>query len=123
MEVLDIGKDLVALCREHKHLEAIEKYYADNVVSIEGASQGDMPARMEGLETIKGKNNWWFENNEVHSGTIEGPYCAEGDNRFVVHFSFDVTPKGGERMQMAEVGIYTVEGGKIVEERFLYLMA
>jgi hypothetical protein len=33
----------------------------------------------------------------------------------------DVTPKEtGERVMMDEVGIYTVDGGKIVEERFYY---
>lgn len=31
----------------------------------------------------------------------------------------DVTPKDGERMQMDEIGLYTVRDGKIVEERFL----
>jgi hypothetical protein len=26
-----------------------------------------MPARIDGLDAIKGKNEWWFGNNEVHS--------------------------------------------------------
>jgi hypothetical protein len=35
----------------------------------------------------------------------------------------DVTPKAsGERVQMREVGLYTIAGGKIVQEEFLYLM-
>jgi ketosteroid isomerase-like protein len=33
----------------------------------------------------------------------------------------DITPKAtGERIMMDEVGVYTVEDGKIVEERFYY---
>jgi predicted ester cyclase len=33
----------------------------------------------------------------------------------------DVTTKEtGQRMQMKEVGLYTVKNGKIVEEKFLY---
>ena len=32
----------------------------------------------------------------------------------------DVTPKGGARMQMDEMGVYTVKGGKVVEERFFF---
>ena len=122
METLDIGRKLVALCQEGKHQEAIETFYSDDIVSIEGAAQGEIPARMEGIEAIKGKNQWWFDNHEVHSSIAEGPYVAENDDRFVVHFSIDVTPHGGERMKMTEVGIYTVADGKIVEERFLYNM-
>ena len=37
-------------------------------------------------------------------------------------FSLDATPKGGERMQMTEVGLFTVKDGKVVQEEFLYLM-
>lgn len=123
MDTLEIGKDLVALCREGKHLEAIDKYYADDVVSIEGASSPGMEQRMEGLEAIRGKNQWWVENHEVHGATTTGPYVAEGDDRFVVYFEIDVTSKmDGQRQEMSEVGIYTVRDGKIVEERFLYKM-
>jgi hypothetical protein len=32
----------------------------------------------------------------------------------------DVTPKGGKRMGMDEVGLYTVKNGKIVEESFFF---
>jgi ketosteroid isomerase-like protein len=32
----------------------------------------------------------------------------------------DVTPKGGKRTKMDEVGVFTVANGKIVEERFFY---
>ena len=32
----------------------------------------------------------------------------------------DVTPKDGKRQAMDEVGLYSVEGDKIVEERFFF---
>jgi ketosteroid isomerase-like protein len=45
---------------------------------------------------------------------------VNGD-QFAVGFKIDVTPKAdGKRMQMEEVGLYTVRGGKIAEERFFY---
>jgi len=47
---------------------------------------------------------------------VEGPY-VHGD-QFVVRFKMEVTPKGGKRMNLDEVGLYTVKNGKIVEERF-----
>ena len=38
-----------------------------------------------------------------------------------VIFDMDVTAKQtGQRMQMREIGLYTVRDGKIVEERFFY---
>ncbi len=37
-------------------------------------------------------------------------------------FDIDATPKeSGERTQMTEVGLYTVDGDKIVQEEFLGL--
>jgi ketosteroid isomerase-like protein len=42
-------------------------------------------------------------------------------NQFVVHFGMDVTTKEtGQRVQMNEIGLYTVRDGKIAEERFFY---
>jgi hypothetical protein len=44
-------------------------------------------------------------------------------NRFVVGFKYDVTFKqSGQRMVMDEVGLYTIEHGKIVREEFFYSM-
>ena len=41
---LEVGKKLVALCRQGKNLEAVEQLYAPNVVSIEAMSMPEMPA-------------------------------------------------------------------------------
>ena len=81
-----------------------------------------MPARIEGLDGVKGKHEWWYANNEVHSSTAAGPYVGHREDQFVVRFAIDVTPTGGERAQMDEVALYTVRDGKIVQEEFLYNM-
>lgn len=115
----DIANGLVALCREGKHLEAVSKYYSDDIVSVESASAPGMPAEMKGIDAIRGKNQWWMENHEVHSGKVTGPFI--GEDQFAVEFTFDVTFKGtGKRMQMDEMGLYTVKDGKIVHEHFYY---
>ena len=68
---------------------------------------------------IREKNIWWSENQEVHSALIEGPF-VNGD-RFSVKFKYDVTnKKNGKRMNMAEIGMYTVRNDKIVKEEFFY---
>lgn len=119
MSTTEIAQDLVNLCRAGKNMEAIDKYYSDNIVSVESMSAPGMPAEMKGIDAVRGKNQWWLENHEIHSGEANGPYV--GDNKFAVEFKYDVTQKAsGKRMQMNEMALYTVEGGKIVHEHFFY---
>jgi hypothetical protein len=123
MSALEIGQRLVRLCKDGKFEEAVESLYGDNIVSIEAQDMGDKPARMEGIEAIRGKNEWWINNHETHSMAVAGPYCGHRQDQFAVEFQLDVTNKpSGERSQMREVALYTVDGDKIVQEEFLYLM-
>jgi hypothetical protein len=123
-DTLTVGKKLVELCRQGKNLEAVETLYSPNIVSIEGMSSPAMPARMEGIEAIKGKNQWWLDNHDVHSAETEGPW-PHGD-RFIVRFKYDVTskagPMAGKRMSLDETALYTVKDGKIIQEEFFYDM-
>src|SRR5882757_489966 len=118
MNTLEVGKKLVSLCNQGKNIEAVQSLYGPGVVSIEAMAMPDMPQRMEGIKAIEGKNQWWLDNHEVHSGKAIGPW-PHGD-RFAVHFDYDVTAKAGpmkgQRMKMEEVGLYTVKDGKIVQE-------
>ena len=122
MSAMDIGIKLVALCSEGKFMDAIEQLYADDIVSVEASGGGGMEQTMTGIEAIKGKNKWWTDNNEVHSLDVQGPF-AHAD-RFVVKFDLDLTPKSGptagQRTKMQEVGVYTVDGGKIAKEEFFH---
>ena len=94
------------------------------MVSIEVTGGPGMPARMEGIEAIKGKNEWWLQNHEVHHAEAEGPW-PNGD-RFIVRFKYDVTgkagPLAGKRVMMDETALYTVKDGKITQEEFFYDM-
>lgn len=120
MSTTEVAHGLVDLCRQHHNLEAVEKYYADDIVSIESASGPMMPSETKGMEAVKGKNAWWLENHEIHSSTIHGPFVGEGD-QFAVYFAFDVTQKPtGQRMQLEEMGLYTVAEGKVTREHFFY---
>ena len=122
MSNVEIGKKLVELCNAGKAEEAMESLYSEKIVSIEGQGTDEMPARLEGIEAIRGKANWWYENHEIHSSTAEGPYCGHRDDQFVVKFEMDVTNKpSGQRIQLVEVGLFTVENDKVVQEEFLYL--
>lgn len=122
MTTLEIGRRLVELCSTGRTLEALDTLYAKDAVSVEAVASPNFPQVTEGLAAVRGKNEWWYANNEVHRGEIKGPF-PHGD-RFALSFGFDVTakagPMAGQRMQMEEVGLYTVEDGKIVREEFFY---
>jgi ketosteroid isomerase-like protein len=123
-DTLTVGKQLVELCRAGKAHEAMETLYSKDIVSTEAASGPNMPARMEGIEAIKGKSAWWEQNHEVHKAEVDGPF--PNGNRFVVRFKYDVTaksgPMAGKRFVMDEAALYTVKDGKIAEEEFFYTM-
>ena len=110
-------KAFTDLLKAGDHVEAAKRFNAPDIVSIE-AMDGPM-ARVEGAAAVKAKSDWWYGAHEVHSSVTEGPY-VNGD-QFAVRFSIDVTQKEtGQRIQMQEIGLYTIRNGQIVEEKFLY---
>jgi ketosteroid isomerase-like protein len=116
MNTQEIAKDVVVLCREGKFAEAGEKYWADDVLSVEPAGDN---AESRGKEAARAKGEWWASTHEAHKVEVEGPY-VNGD-QFAVRFIMDVTDKtSGQRQTMDEVGLYRVRDGKIAEERFFY---
>ena len=124
MSALEVGKKLVALCNAGRSEEAVEELYDEKIVSIEAQGSEEMPARMEGIESIRRKGEWWFANHDVHEMRARGPFVGHRDDQFAVEFFLDVTNKpSGQRMQMSEMGLYTVRNGKVVQEEFLYLNA
>jgi hypothetical protein len=123
-DAMATGRKLVELCNADKGMEAVDTLYDEKIVSIEGQGTPEMPARMEGIEAVRGKSRWWYDNHEVHASKAVGPFCGHRQDQFAVLFETDVTNKpSGQRSQMTEVGLYTVKGGKVVQEEFLYLMA
>ena len=91
---LQVGKRLVELCNQGKPNEAMNTLYAPNIVSIETAAHENMPARMEGRDAIRQKNEWWVNNHQMHGQTVSGPF-PHGE-RFIVLYKIDVTAKAGK---------------------------
>ncbi|MGD9815312.1 MAG: SnoaL-like domain-containing protein [Hyphomonadaceae bacterium] len=121
MTTMQIARKLVDLCRQGKSDEAYSTLYAEDAVSVEAVDTPGMSREAKGLAAIRGKGEWWVANHEIHAASVTGPW-PHGD-RFIVGFQFDVTNKpSGQRMQMDEVGLYTVKNGKIVREEFFYDM-
>ena len=113
----EIAHDMLTLFKAGQFAEVGAKYWADDVVSRE-PMDGPM-AVIQGRKAVEEKGAWWYANHEVHSATADGPFVQGDQVAFV--FALDVTAKqSGQRMQMREVGLYTLKDGKIAEEKFLY---
>ena len=119
MSTMEIAKKLAALCQEGKNMEALDTLYAEDAVSVEVMAGPGGDKETKGLAALKGKNEWWSANHEVHFASVTGPW-PNGD-QFIIGFNYDVTNKpSGNRMTMDEVGLFTVSDGKIVREEFFY---
>jgi hypothetical protein len=116
----EVAKKLVGYCTNGQWMKAVDNLYAKDIVSVEAHEMGSMPAEMRGIDQVRGKTEWWEKNMQVHSAKVAGPFVAR--DSFVVQFDVDVTDKASKkRMQMSEVGIYTVKDGKVAREEFLPL--
>jgi len=121
--VLEMGKKLLALCQQGENLKAIDTLYAGDVVNVEAGSMAGFDQVTEGKAANLEGTQKWVAMHEIHGGDLKGPYPA-GD-RFAIWSSMDVTPKegptAGQRMQGAEVGVYTVNAaGKISRVEWFY---
>jgi len=110
--VLEMGKKLLA-----------GQLYAEDVVNVEAGSMAGFDQVTEGKAANLEGTQKWVAMHEIHGGDLKGPYPA-GD-RFAIWSSMDVTPKegptAGQRMQGAEVGVYTVNAaGKISRVEWFY---
>jgi hypothetical protein len=120
MNTQEVANKVVELTRKQAWHEAVDRLYAKEVVSVEAQGMGGESAEKRGIDAVRGKADWWINNMQVHSFEVSGPFVAH--DRFVVQYDVDVTDKNSKnRMQMSEVGVYTVKDGKIIREEFLPL--
>jgi ketosteroid isomerase-like protein len=120
MNTEEVATKLVGYCRSGEWMKAVDDLYSKDIVSVEPRAMEGMPAEMRGIDQVRGKTEWWEKSMEVHSAKVTGPFVVR--DTFVVQFDVDVTDKASnKRMQMSEVGIYTVKDGKVAREEFLPL--
>ena len=114
-----VAEELVSFCKAGRYMDAVNTLYSPDIVSVESMGSETMPREMKGIDAIRGKGEWWADNNEVHSATVTGPFI--GDDQFAVYYSFDSKFKPtGQRNVMEEMALYTVKDGKVVREQFFY---
>ena len=121
MNTEQVAQKVVELTRKQAWYEALNRLYDKNIVSVEAHAMGGESAEKRGIDQVRGKTDWWVQNMQVHDFKVSGPFVAH--DRFVVQYDVDVTDKNSKkRLQMSEVGVYTVKDGKIVREEFLPLV-
>lgn len=115
-----IARFLVEKCRQQDFKAVTERYYADDIVSIEAMAMPGQPAELRGLEAVVQKQQEWDANHEIHSIDVSEPIISASE--FAVRMTIDVTskPMGNQRMQMEEICVYSIKNGKIAREQFFY---
>ena len=118
MTTAAIANKYVELCKKSKNHEA-KALYADDAVSVEAFAPPGSDRVSRGLAAIGAKGEWWIANHDIHSAIVAGPWPT--DDKFIVGFKYDITFKPtGKRTTMEEMGLFTVQGGKITREEFFY---
>src|SRR5207237_1134096 len=118
----EVEQKVIELVRKQAWHEALDTLYDKNIVSVEARTMDGSSPETRGIDGVRGKTDWWLQNMQVHSFKANGPFVAH--DRFVVQYDADVTDKNSKnRMQLSEVGVYTVKDGKIVREEFLHDLA
>jgi hypothetical protein len=118
-ETIDIGQKYVSLCKQGKFEACLHELFSKDVVSEEAWTPPGVERIARGLPAVQAKGEAWARDHEIHGFEVAGPFPL--GQRFAVHFRFDVTNKPSKRrIAMEEIGLFTVENGKIVREEFFY---
>jgi len=111
-------QEMYGMIGQGKSMEALEKFYHDDVVVIDGTS-----APRDGkAEQRKALEDWSNMIQEMHGGGVGSITANEETGVTSVESWVDVTFKDGNRVKMEEVGVQKWEGDHIVHERFYYSM-
>lgn len=116
----DVARDFTAMLRLGQFEAAGEKFWASDVLSAEPAALSrDIPALVSGVEAARSKIRTRFAQSRIDDLGIDGPFVT-GD-QFALFLDMLITdPASGRAEPFTEIAIFTVRGGRIIEERFFY---
>ena len=119
MTLLEQATHLQELANSPNILDAVDRYYADDVTIVEGDGQ-----TFHGAETEKGRIREFLSSvKEMHGGGVQAIAAHEtspGTGVVFTETSDDIEFHEGGRMQMEQVSVQKWENGKVVHERFYY---
>jgi ketosteroid isomerase-like protein len=104
---------LISLVEKGQMLEAMNRYYAENVVMQENVS----PPSVGFAENYAREEAFYGSLQALKFNLVS--VVVEGD-RAVINWVFDYTTADGTSYRMDEIAIQTWRDGKIVHERYIY---
>ena len=105
--------DLISLVEQGQMLEAMNRYYAENVAMQENVS----PPSVGFAENYAREEAFYGSLQALNFNLVS--VVVEGD-RAVINWVFDYTTADGTSYRMDEIAIQTWRDGKIVHERYIY---
>ena len=105
--------DLISLVEQGQMLEAMNRYYAENVAMQENVS----PPSVGFAENYAREEAFYGSLQALNFNLVS--VVVEGD-RAVINWVFDYTTADGTSYRMDEIAIQTWRDGKIVHERYVY---
>jgi SnoaL-like domain len=111
----DIARDFTAMLRAGQFEAAGNRYWAENVTSIEPVER----ASVSGIEAARIKCHARFGAAKIDEIGIDGPFVT-GD-QFVLFLDLVIVdPASSTRQPLTEIALYTVRDGRIAEERHFF---
>ena len=116
----EIARQFTAMMRAGQFVAAGDRYWADDVVSLEPAeSAGGYRTTVSGIEATRIKCAASFGTAVVDEIGIDGPFIT--GNQFALFLDLvTVDPASRARRAFTEIALYTVRGHHIAEERHFY---
>lgn len=114
----EVAAQFNVLAQQERWFEIQDMFFAEDVKSIEPP---DSPwlKNAEGKASVRKKGEAWVKRIEqVHKARTSEPVV--GGNHFAVGREMDITVQGIGRIELNELMVYEVRGGKIVSEQFFY---
>lgn len=111
----DVARDFTAMLRAGQFEAAGNRYWADDVTSIEPAGR----ASVSGIDAARIKCRARFGAAKIDEISIDGPFVT-GDQFALFLDLVIVEPTSGGRKPLTEIALYTVRSGQIAEERYFY---
>lgn len=109
-----LDAELNAMIQRGEIMQAFERFYADDVVMRENSDEPFV-----GKAFNRNREQAFVDSvQQVHEIKLLAG-AVRGDTTFA-EWLFDMTFKGGGRVQMAQVGVRRWRDGQVVSERFYY---
>ena len=118
--IQEIASQFTAMMRAGQFVAAGDRYWADDVVSLEPAdSRVGKRTTVSGVEATRTKCAASLGTADVDEIGIDGPFVT--GNQFALFLDLmTVDPASGARRPFTEIALYTVRGHHIAEERHFY---